>query len=58
MAKPTKDAKNLNCRIDRSVAELLEKYIADTGMSKTATVERALKEYIEQRMEKEKKGKK
>ena len=38
--------KNLNCKIDKSVSDKLEKFIADTKLSKTATVEKALDEYI------------
>lgn len=38
--------KNLNCKIDKSVSDKLEKFIADTKLSKTATVEKALEEYI------------
>lgn len=43
--------KNLNCKIDKSVSDKLEdkleKFIADTKLSKTATVEKALEEYID-----------
>ena len=38
--------KNLNCKIDKSVPDKLEKFIADTKLSKTATVEKSLEEYI------------
>ena len=38
--------KNLNCKIDKSVSDKLEKFVADTKLSKTATVEKALVEYI------------
>lgn len=31
--------KNLNCKIDKSVSDKLEKFIADTKLSKTATVD-------------------
>lgn len=41
-----KEYKNLNCKIDKSVSDKLEKFIADTKLSKTATVEKALEEYI------------
>ena len=34
-------------KVDKEVSDLLEKFIADTGLSKTATVEKALKMYIE-----------
>lgn len=37
---------NLNCKIDKSISNELEKFIADTKLSKTATVEKALEEYI------------
>ena len=47
MARQAKDFKNLNCKVDKEVSDLLEKFIADTGLSKTATVEKALKMYIE-----------
>lgn len=39
--------KNLNCKIDKLVSDKLEKFIADTRLSKTATVEKALEEYID-----------
>lgn len=38
--------KNLNCKIDKFVSDKLEQFIADTKLSKTATVEKALEEYI------------
>ena len=47
MARQNKDYKNLNCKVDKEVSDMLEKFIEKTGMSKTSTVERALKEYIE-----------
>ena len=47
MARQAKDFKNLNCKVDKEVSDLLEKFIADTGLLKTATVEKALKMYIE-----------
>ena len=34
--------KNLNCKIDKSVSNKLEIFIADAKLSKTATVEKAL----------------
>lgn len=33
-------------QIDKSVSDKLEKFIADTKLSRTATVEKALEEYI------------
>ena len=47
MARQAKDFKNLNCKVDKKVSDSLEKFIADTGLSKTATVQKALKMYIE-----------
>jgi len=47
MARSNKEYKNLNCKIDKEVSDLLEQFIEKTRMSKTATVEQALKEYIE-----------
>ena len=47
MARANKEYKSLNCKIDKEVSDKLEKFIADTKMSKTATVERALTEFIE-----------
>lgn len=47
MARQAKDFKNLNCKVEKSVSDLLEKFITDTGLSKTATVEKALRMYIE-----------
>lgn len=46
MARASKEYKNLNCKIDKSISDKLEKFIADTKLSKTATVEKALEEYI------------
>ena len=47
MAQKSKEFKNLNCKIDKEVSDKLEKFIEDTKMSKTATDERALTEFIE-----------
>lgn len=47
MARTNKEYKSLNCKIDKEVSDKLEKFITDTKMSKTATVERALTEFIE-----------
>ena len=42
MPQHKKDFKLLNCKIDKKIAEDLEKFVADTGLSKTITVEKAL----------------
>ena len=47
MAQKTKDFKNLSCRVDIKVSDELEKFIGETKLSKTATVEKALTMYIE-----------
>ena len=47
MAQKSKEFKNLNCKIDKEVSDLLEKFIEETKLSKTATVEKALMMYIE-----------
>lgn len=46
MPRQAKAHKNLNIKLDKDVCDMLEKFIADTKMSKTATVEKALTEYI------------
>lgn len=48
MAQKRKDFIPLNIKLDKPVAEELEKFTEKTGLSKTATVENALKVYIEQ----------
>ena len=47
MAQKSKEFKNLNCKVDIKVSDELEKFIEETKLSKTATVEKALKMYIE-----------
>ena len=42
-----KDFKNLNCKIDKSISDLLEQFVERTRMTKTAAVENALQMYIE-----------
>lgn len=48
MNKPLKNGVPLNCKIDKKTAEELDEFIKNTGLSKTATVERALKTYFEE----------
>lgn len=47
MARANKEYQNLNCKIDISVSDKLKQFTEDTRMSKTATVERALTEFID-----------
>lgn len=48
MPRTNKESQTLNCRIDKEIAEKLEKFIQETRLSKTATVEKALCVFIEQ----------
>ena len=46
MPQHKKDFIPLNCKLDKEIAEELEKFTKETGLSKTATVEKALKNYL------------
>ena len=48
MSQHKKDYKLLNCKIEREIAKNLDQFSKETGISKTATVEKALKRYFEQ----------
>ena len=48
MPRTAKDHKVLNCKIDKEVSDILEDFSERTGISKTATVEKALRKYIEE----------
>ena len=48
MPQHKKDYKLLNCKLEKPIADMLDKFIEDTGLSKTVTVEKALKAYLEQ----------
>ena len=48
MPQHKKDYKLLNCKIEKAISDELEKFTANTGLSKTATVEKALKMYLAQ----------
>ena len=47
MARKKKEYANVGIKMDANVSELLEQYCLDSGMSKTAVIERAVKRYIE-----------
>ena len=47
MSRPKKDFINIGCKIVRPVAERLENFSKETGMSKTEAIERALQLYID-----------
>lgn len=48
MPQHKKDFIPLNCKLDKEIAEDLDKFIKETGLSKTTTVEKALKKYIDE----------
>lgn len=46
MARQIKEHKTLHCKITMEVSDMLTSFSEETGLSKTATVEKALKKYI------------
>ena len=52
MARKKKDAKNFTCKLDREIFEKLEEFCSLSGQSKTAVVERAVKKYLEENLNK------
>ncbi len=47
MARKKKDYANVGIKMEKSVSDRLDKYCDESGMSKTAVIERAVKSYIE-----------
>lgn len=47
MAKAKKDGEFLHCYIKSGIMNYLNKFCEDTGLSKTAAVEKALAQYLE-----------
>lgn len=47
MARPKKDGVKATYIIEKSIMEDLEKFCEETGLSKTVTVEKALKMYLD-----------
>ena len=47
MPRPKKDAKILNIKLATPISEQLEKFCAETGMSKTIATEKMLSQYME-----------
>lgn len=45
--RPKKDAIKISLRMEREIAEMLEKFCSDTARTKTRVMELAVKEYIE-----------
>lgn len=46
MPRQKKEGTYLNCKIESSIAKRLEDYCAETGLTKTITVEKALDAYL------------
>ena len=42
-----RESEILHCKIDKSIAKILVEFCQETGLSKTAAVERAIKKYVE-----------
>lgn len=47
MGMPQKEWEYFSCKLDKEVAESLNRFCKDTGLSKTKAVEKALQQYIE-----------
>lgn len=47
MARPEKDGQHISLYMEKAVAEALTKYCKKTMLSKTAAIEKAVKEMIE-----------
>ncbi len=50
MARPPKDSKALNIKIDIELYKQLEQYSKNSRLTKTAIVELALEEYLKQKV--------
>ena len=48
MSRQQKPAEHLNIRLEKNVADRLAQFCKDTGLTKTAAVERALDQYIKE----------
>jgi hypothetical protein len=46
MARPKKEYTNLNIKLDKEASNMLEAYCSDTGATKTAAVEIAIKHWL------------
>lgn len=46
MARKKKEYANVGIKMEKSVSEQLDKYCEESGMSKTAVIERAVRFYI------------
>lgn len=48
MSRERKDAKLLNIKLDRKIHEQLEKFCAESGMTKTTATEKILSQYFDE----------
>lgn len=46
MTKSSKDFRNVHCKVEKSIADMLDELVKETGQTKTAVVEKALFLYI------------
>lgn len=46
MARKKKEYANVGIKMEKSVSDQLDKYCEESGMSKTAVIERAVRSYI------------
>lgn len=46
VGRPKKDGKYVNCYVKKEITNELEKFVAETGLTKTVAIEHALKMYI------------
>lgn len=46
MPRALKEHRAINCKIEKEAYDMLESFITKTGLTKTVTVEKALKAYI------------
>lgn len=55
MARPkNKESKAINIKMDLAVANQLEQYCQETGLSKTVAIERILKQFFDKKVVKNK----
>ena len=52
MSREKKDSKGFSCKFDREIFEKLEEFCKLSGQNKTVVVERAVKKYLEENLEK------
>lgn len=52
MPREKKDARAFGCKLDREIFERLEEFCELSGQNKTTVVERAVKKYLDENLEK------